>query len=192
MSFTRFHDDPCRIKKQMQELTGPSRYIMNVPGNGDKPCFMEDPFCRLQKWGGNLMTNTINLESDLKGLSRSSNRDCLGVNQYNAHAVKSKKISYPNCSPTTEQPRATHPAWTVKDLEQVKWDILPLDPQENVCFPFQNNLSTRILERDYFTSQAPCVSQASINPLPTTPFGGYGRSQVNICTSTAGCENTSK
>ena len=25
MSFTRFHDDPCRIKKQMQELTGPGR-----------------------------------------------------------------------------------------------------------------------------------------------------------------------
>ena len=38
----RFHDDPCRIKKQLQESTGPGRYMLNVPGNGPKPCFMED------------------------------------------------------------------------------------------------------------------------------------------------------
>ena len=71
MSFTRFHDDPCRIAKQLQESTGTGKYMLNVPGNGDKPCFMEDPFCRLQKWGANLQTNSINLESDLLGLSRS-------------------------------------------------------------------------------------------------------------------------
>jgi hypothetical protein len=27
---------------------------------------------------------------------------------------------------------------------------LPQDPQENTCFPFENNISTRILEKDYF------------------------------------------
>jgi len=41
------------------------------------------------------------------------------------------------------------PAWTARDLEQVDWYILPLNPQENTCFPFQNNLNTRILEKDY-------------------------------------------
>ena len=65
MSFTRFKDDPCRIKKELQELTGLGRYMLNVPGNGDKPGFMEDPHIRMQKWGSNLMTNTVNLESDL-------------------------------------------------------------------------------------------------------------------------------
>ena len=29
---------------------------------------------------------------------------------------------------------------------------LPLNPQENTCLPFLNNLSTRILEKDYYSS----------------------------------------
>jgi len=45
-----------------------------------------------------------------------------------------------------------NPAWLYRDLEQNNFDILPLNPQENTCIPFQNNLNTRILERDYFTA----------------------------------------
>mgnify|MGYP005660732585 FL=1 len=53
MAFTRFHDDPCRIKKQLQESTDIGRWILNVPGQGSKPDYMNDPHIRLQKWGGN-------------------------------------------------------------------------------------------------------------------------------------------
>jgi hypothetical protein len=161
MSFTRFHDDPCRITKQLQESTDIGKYILNVPGNGTTPCFMEDPYFRMQKWGANLQTNTINLESDLLGLTRNANRDCLEQNEYKKHSVSSSSISYPSCNPITEQPRATHPAWMVRDLEQVKWDILLLDPQENVCMPFQNNLDTRKLEKDYYVAKIPKLQDKS-------------------------------
>ena len=30
----------------------------------------------------------------------------------------SNLIMYPSCQPITEQPRATHPAWTALDIEQ--------------------------------------------------------------------------
>ena len=53
MSFTRFHDDKCRMQKQMQEQTYTGRYMLNVPGNGINMPFAEDPFMRLQKWGAN-------------------------------------------------------------------------------------------------------------------------------------------
>ena len=157
MSFTRFNDDPCRINKQLQESTDPGRYMLNVPGNGDKPYFMEDPYIRLQKWGANLHTNTINLESELMGLSinknnRNNNRDCIDKNQHNLDNVNNKAINYPNCNPITEQSRVTNPAWLYRDLEHNNFDILPLNPQENTCIPFQNNLNTRILERDNFTA----------------------------------------
>ena len=33
MSFTRFHDDPCRIQKQLQETTDVGKYILDVPSN---------------------------------------------------------------------------------------------------------------------------------------------------------------
>ena len=152
MAFTRFHDDPARIQKQLQESTGLGRYMLNVPGNGDSPCFMDDPFFRMQKWGGNLMTNTINLESDLLGLTRSSNKDEIEKNCYKKHAVGTQSVEYPRCEPTTDQTRATHPAWMARDLEQPHWSYLFLDPQENTCFPFQNNLSTRILEKDNYVA----------------------------------------
>ena len=155
MAFTRFHDDPCRINKQLQESTGVGRYMLNVPGNGSKPLYMDDPFIRMQKWGGNLMTNTVNLESDLFGLSRNTNRDDLESNEYRLNAVKSSSVKYESCNPSTDQSRATHPAWMTRDLEQTKLYYLPLNPQENTCFAFQNNLSTRILEKERFVAKAP-------------------------------------
>ncbi len=156
MSFTRFHDDPARIEKQLQQSTGLGRYMLNVPGNnGDKPCYNEDPFIRMQKWGGNLMTNTINLESDLLGLTRNMNRDNITENNYMTKAVKTQKKEYPVCGASTDQSRATMPAWMFRDLEQVNWAILPLDPQENTCFTFENNLNTRLIERDNFVTQMP-------------------------------------
>lgn len=155
MAFTRFHDDPCRINKQLQESTGLGRYMLNVPGNGSKPLYMDDPFIRMQKWGGNLMTNTINVESDLLGLTRNYNRDDIETNDFRLNAVKSQRVTYEASNPSTDQSRATHPAWTFRDLEQTKQAILPLNPQENICYSFQNNLSTRILEKDIFVAKAP-------------------------------------
>jgi len=166
MSFTRFHDDPCRIEKELQESTGPGRYVLNVPGNGDKPCFMEDPYIRMQQWGANLRTNPVLIESELMGLNRTNTtRDCMvAPDPFSA----SEAVEYPSCQPFTEQPRATDPAWTARDLEQVDWYTLPLNPQENVCIPFQNNLDTRMLERDYFLACPPAIHDQADGTMLST------------------------
>ena len=82
MAFTRFRDDPARISKQLQQSTDPGRWILNVPGNGDTPSYMADPQVRIQTWGANLMTNSVLLEGELRGVGRLLNRDCLGKDQY--------------------------------------------------------------------------------------------------------------
>ena len=187
MSFTRFHDDDARIIKSLQQSTDPGRYMLSVPGNGNKPFFYNDPSIRMQKWGANLQTNSINLESDLKGLTRKLNNDCEKVNDYKANAVRSNKIKYPNCLPTTEQPRAINPAWTARDLEQVNWYILPLDPQENVCIPFRNNISTRILEKDYFVPQVPCTNNGPEIDLYSDKFSTSTVKTSSLCTATNMC-----
>ena len=189
MSFTRFHDDPCRIKKQLQESTDQGRWILNVPGNGEKPAYFDDPYIRMQGWGGNLMTNTVNLESDLFGLTKKVNKDCLVQDDYKRTAVKSSRIEYPTIGTITEQPRATNPAWTARDLEQVNWYILPLDPQENVCLPFQNNLSTRILEKDYYVAKPYCLDNSSPQPLYTGHFNGPFNDLSKTCGATNNCSS---
>ena len=70
MSFTRFHDDPVRIQKRLEESTFLGRYQLNKPGPGTKMPFFEDPNVRLQSWGANLHNNTIEFESELRGLKR--------------------------------------------------------------------------------------------------------------------------
>jgi len=191
MSFSRFYDDPCRIKKQNQESTGPGRYMLNKPGWGDKPCFMDDTYIRMQEWGANLRTDSINLESDLMGLSRTLTKDCES-NNYKTAEVKSQKISYPTCNPFTEQSRVTNPAWWYRDLEQVDWYILPLNPQENTCIPFQNNLNTRILEKDYFVAEAPCLTKGGSHVLSAEAFSGFGNKNVNNCSNTRTCGDVKK
>jgi hypothetical protein len=104
------------------------------------------------------MKNSINLESDLRGLTRINNSDNIDMNQHKLKSVKTTTKKYPVSNVYTDQSRATHPAWTFKDLEQTKWDYPHLDPQEHICVPFQNNLSTRLLERDTFVPKRPNVS----------------------------------
>ena len=169
MAFTRFKYDDCRTKKELQQATDPGRWVLNVPGNGDKPFYIQDPQIIIQKWGANLRTNTINLESDLRGVNRHLSRDCLGKDNYENYNVPNQEIQYPsNNTLTTEQSRATNPAWWYRDLEQVDWQYPPINPQVNTCIPFQNNLSTRILEKDYFTPKRDCVMNETKSMLPSS------------------------
>lgn len=149
MSFTRFHDDECRMQKQLQEQTYTGRYMLNVPGNGVNMPFVEDPHTRLQKWGANWNTNAIVIDNDLRGLNNKLSRDCytsdLRWNKYNK-----SNVNYPTYQQSVQQSRTTNPAWELRDTQQYKENILFLNPQENTCIPFHNNLNTRMLEKDYY------------------------------------------
>ena len=161
MAFTRFHDDPCRIQKYLDETTYVGNYEINVPGNGDKPLFFNDPHLRMQKWGANLSHNQVELESDLRGQTRGLNRDLIKENNYTNYVANNNLYyvnSYPvNSNEITGESRATHPAWTLRELDSINTPNIPnnfkyllMDPQENICRPFHNNISSRIIEKDYY------------------------------------------
>jgi hypothetical protein len=153
MSFTRFHDDPARIQKSLEEIKSQEQYVFNTPGVGGGPFlpYLSDHHVRLQKWGGNVHQNSINLESDLKGYTRNLNRDDTIKNNYQLHSVIAPKVYYPSNQTTfTSESLTTHPAWQYRDLSQMRPDYLFLDPQENVCFQFEHNMDTNILEKDYY------------------------------------------
>ena len=162
MAFTRFNYDDARTKKKLQEATGPGRYILNVPGNaGDKPAVFNDPQIRMQKWGGNLKGvyngHPIDIESDLKNVGRKLSKFC-NKNRFPNKQVKTFNHNYPeNNKAMTDQSRTTHPSWLYRDLEQNHMYPLLLDPQENVCKHFHNNISTRLMERDTYVPEYPCT-----------------------------------
>jgi hypothetical protein len=157
-----------------------------VPGNGEKPCYIEDPQIIVQKWGANLRTNFIQLESELRGIDRPLTRDCV---KYKAHQTSnSETIEYPSSHTLcTEQSRATNPAWWYRDLEQTDWGYPPLNPQENTCLPFNNNLNTRILEKDYFVAKNDCVEISDNYSLPVKYFTNTNNFHSTNCQQTNSC-----
>jgi hypothetical protein len=155
MSFTRFRDDPDRIRKQLQQSTDVGRYVLNVPGQGDKPMYAEDPYLRAQLWAGNIMTNSVDIETELRGLSRTLSRDTPDNFHHAIRASQATRTNEMIACPTragsaVAQSRVTHPAWMLRDMEQDNWKMLHFDPQEHVFRPFNNNVSTRIMEKDNF------------------------------------------
>ena len=158
MSFTRFHDDPHRIKKQIDESSFIGKYMLNTPGPGDKLPFFEDPQLRLQNWGANLQNNTVALESDLYGLTRKLNRDLPELNNYKKHAANSNVINYTSREPFVQESRASHPAWMYKDLEQPRWETPLLNQLNGLEKGFHENIQTRILEKDNHVTKMPSVS----------------------------------
>ena len=173
MAFTRFYDDPCRIEKQLQQSTDPGRWVLDVPGWGARPDYMEDSQVRIQTWGGNLMTNPLDIDSELRGYTQKPGRDCLGKDEYTRRALNTEKVSYPtNKQLNVSESRTILPAWTFRDAVQPRWAILPMNPQENTCLSFQNNINTRLLEKDYFVPRVhvPIIRKDDVLPNTATKF----------------------
>lgn len=147
MAFTRFHDDPNRIKKQLEQSTFSGKYILDTPGPGDNLPYFEDCNIRLQKWGANLKTNKTNLESNLRNLNIPLNR---GIYEYNNARVNSLEINYNTEQPFVEESRTTHPAWMYKDLDQTRWEEPFINPQNNIEILFPHNIDTRREFKDAF------------------------------------------
>jgi len=158
--FTRFHDDEARICQQLRSQTYAGRYAIDMPGPGINLPFQEDVQFRLQKWGANLRTETVNVESDLIGLTHTLGRDA----PINSVAVYSTLPTYTLASPVVEDSRASVPAWQFRDAEQSRWETPWLNPQAHLEKPFPDNLPTRMLEKDYFRPElslhVPCDPRA--------------------------------
>jgi hypothetical protein len=190
MAFTRFHDDESRIIKQLQQQTDQERWYLDVPGNGDKPCFILDPQIIPQKWGGNLWTHCTDIQSSLLGIDRQLTRDCVNKEKFKRQTVHASPIDYPVCDSflTTEQTRAIMPAWTARDLQQNHAYILLNNPQANTEMPFQNYTSTRILEKDHFIREYDCIPvNNQFYTVPTDIYNSQYKGKNVIGTSI--CKN---
>jgi len=150
MAFTRYHDDPLRIMKQLQESTDQGLYGMNVPGNGTNLPFLNDPQVRLQKWGANRHNRFVQIESELWGMQHTLTRDC-------TESIDVK--AYPKQYPTekkevTAQSRTLTPAWEVRSVAVPRWEKPFEDPQAHILIPFPYNGNSRQKARDQWNQQS--------------------------------------
>ena len=125
--------------------------MLSVPGNGMNPDYMEDPHVRLEKWAGNLDNNAIDLESDLRGMTRNLNRDEIPKNTHLTHQVDriERQMSRLN-SQTEDQSRVTNPTWWHREEQQYRPQILFYNPQDRIIPDFNSNISSRIEQKINF------------------------------------------
>jgi len=154
MASSRLFDDEARIRKRNAIDTYEGRYHLDVPGNGADMPFNADPHIRIQKWGANFSTNMMDINSDLRGMTRPLNKDYIEINEYKKFSVAPKVA---NSNPETvnyitDETRATNPAWVLKEHESNRFDPPFINPVDMTFLkkPFYENLNTRILEKDYF------------------------------------------
>lgn len=150
MAFTRKYYDEDETKNNLQRDTDIGRYMLNCPGNGSNPDYFNDPHIRLQKQAANNALNVIDVNNYLRGLNRNLSRDSNMEKTYD----NVKYIPYNNyrvINNITDESRISNPAWELRDLEQNNINYLHFNPQEKIEIPFDNNLNTRLLEKDYYS-----------------------------------------
>ena len=150
MASTRIGNDRDRMEFNQDTYHNSLGYMLNVPGNGVKPDYIEDPHIRLQKFGANISSNITDINSNLNGVNKTLSRDGPAApgrdpdfnDMYRRHV-------YPTINTAiTDESRATMPAWQVRDLEQNNWNYLPNNPQAHTEMTFMNNVDSRNLEKD--------------------------------------------
>jgi len=146
MAFTRFKYDPARVNKHLEESTTVGKYHLNTPGNGLANPYIDDPHIILQKWGANLQSNSLSIENELRNLNRPLGRD---LNKYKS--VNTEMFHFPVKNFDIDESRSSLPAWLFRGNDSMRLDINMKQTETNI--PFQNNLQTRILEKDYYTSK---------------------------------------
>jgi hypothetical protein len=149
-----FDDDARQIKRNMIDTVG-ARYIHDTPGPGIHLPYIADPHIRIQGSGANnFCENMMDLNSDLRGMTRPYTRDIPTLNDYKKYAVAPQKmIRDPDVVDyITDETRASNPAWQLKENEVNRWLCPLLNPVDPAFLqkPFYTDLNTRMLEKDHY------------------------------------------
>lgn len=147
--YTRFHDDERRMRKAVQQSSYTGDYYLSTPGQGMSLPFVADPAVRLTHWGGNLLQDSVDIESVLRCQTQPLTHD---VVMPPSPALVPLLSVVEDASTRCEDSRATHPAWMYRSVEHAVWESPFLNPQAHLEKPFHTNLQTRLLEKDMFAN----------------------------------------
>ena len=151
MASTRISNDKIRIQKQVQQSTDVGRHVMNVPGNGLDIPFIEDPHVRMQDWGANRVNDIIGVENSLLNIDRPLMRDAKECSSCYYSKPDMSKRNYASESFDIMNSHISQPAWNLRGAEYTEPMGYPMESNDaHINMPFNNNLGTRMHEKDSF------------------------------------------
>lgn len=156
---TRFYNDHDRQVDRLRQSTYAGRYMLDVPGPGDQVGYVPDPHIRLQKWGANMWTNAIDLETEMSGRNQIHSR-CPRSADLLSRVPQSQPISYGEDATAhiVDESRTFEPAWLLRDAPQARM-FMPMG--EPIAYSAVNNptyigMQTRQAARDRYAQGVRC------------------------------------
>jgi hypothetical protein len=64
--------------------------------------------------------------------------------------ANSESVTYPEHDPFVQESRVSHPAWMYRNVDLDRWEQPWINPQLSAMKPFEDPVSTRILEKDSY------------------------------------------
>jgi hypothetical protein len=123
MSSTRIGNDAFRQQDNNKLSTEIGRYILNTPGNGIDNPYINDINIRLQYWGANIRTDSINIENKLFNVGERLSTHNLTTNNNYLIKKTAEPLIFPiNNSNITDNTRMLYPIYTTRDMETVMGD----------------------------------------------------------------------
>jgi hypothetical protein len=177
-SFTRRQYDGCKTTDDLRVTTGPGRYQIGTPPQYNNASFAPEPTIRQQMWGASLNSQFIktDVESDLLNLNRPTTKTI--CNQYDpttdkinqAESELMKEESFPQTFS-----RLVDPPCTMRSTGWNRWEWLCENPQENAMMPFDNNITSRLQQKDQYR---PCIhtpmGPTGVIPTPSANVSAMG------------------
>ena len=162
--------DGCKTNDDLRVTTGPGRWALDVPTGYCDASFAPEPTIRQQKWGASMNSTytKTDVESDLLNINRPTSKTT--CHQY---APQTNKINAASTVPVKEASfpqtfsRLVDPPCTNRAVGWNRWEWLCDNPQDMVMVPFDNQVTTRLQQKDQFR---PCIpkpiAQDALLPAP--------------------------
>ena len=163
--------DGCKTSDDLRVTTGPGRYQLDEPNKYCDACFVTEPTMRQQKWGAplNAQFTKTDVESDLFNINRPTTKTaCNSYDPVKNSVNAAPKQPVKECSFPQTFTRLVDPPCTLRSSGWNRWEWLCDNPQESVMVPFDNQITTRLQQKDQFR---PCIPKpqdpSALLPEPT-------------------------
>lgn len=152
-ALTRSKWDDVHQIDDMRITSYAARYFLNPPEFNCQTAFPINPTTRIQKSGASWLAGTwkTDIESDLRGINRVSDRVRCGPGQYDADKNVMNNIAVVNAEdvniPMTFN-RLSNPPCTLRATGVNRWDFPLRNPQETYETPFDMLIPSRSIDKE--------------------------------------------
>ena len=170
MSFNRQKYDDCNEMDYLKTSKQIADYQLDPPNMNINQCIPNTPLVMLQRPFDGYMRGSINDETDLFNINRPATK--CPAKQYNPSCMAcisggycekcNNHLRFGTCDFDIDSTRNSNPAGNLRGTGYNRFDPITHNPQENIFFPGQQMINTRMVAKD---NHRPLICTPKMNEM---------------------------